>query len=196
VRRIAALVAVMLFVSPAIPAGAGTSRAELPAAGEVVRIFDPLLEPLGLRITRANLVSLSTGRYDDDGHHLAVYAEPTGDYTDAEYVKNFRRVAAIFLPKVFRRWSSIESFDVCQEPLPAIDPSPEPIPITQITVSRGGAKGIHWSRASLADLLVVATRHQADETAPEFSLFFDESVKDEPAFVRSEANAARRSESR
>ncbi|HUF85625.1 MAG TPA: hypothetical protein VMQ81_13660, partial [Acidimicrobiia bacterium] len=53
---------------------------------QLADIFDPKLEPLGLKLTRGALIDTAEGRYrpSDTGRHLAVYVEPTGEYTPAE----------------------------------------------------------------------------------------------------------------
>jgi hypothetical protein len=159
VRRAAAIGIVVALVVTTVmastPAGAGTVGRRLPPADRdsLAQIFDPLLETFGLRTTRAALQNLKTYERDPKGRHLAVYVEPTGEYTDAEYVANYVKVARVFLPRVFDRWKGLTSFDVCQEPLPAEDDQLAPPPLTQILTNRRAAAQIDWDHVTLVQLL-------------------------------------------
>lgn len=122
---------------------------------ELADIFDPQLKPLGLKLTRGALIDTSNGRYreSDNGRHLAVYVEPTGEYTPADYTEGIAPSAQVFLPVVFERWDRLKTFDVCQEPLPGVDDRKEPPPVTQIYVSRAEARDFDWNTVTLAELL-------------------------------------------
>ena len=158
-----ALVCVVLAasLSAAAPASARVHAApDLPPAGRdaLARMFDPQLAPLGLRTTRAALQDPDGYARSAKGTHLAVYVEPTakGEVDRAVYVRNIMKVARIFLPFVYRRWSDLKSFDVCLEPEAVLDPRPEPAPVTQLIASRVGAAGVSWKHATLATLLAKA----------------------------------------
>ena len=156
----------MLIVALAVLGGLGVPTAasarthsapDLPPSDRdtLARMFDPQLEPLGLRTTRAALQDLDTYDQSPTGRHLAIYVEPTadGEVDRAIYVRNIMKVARIFLPFVYDKWSDLQSFDVCQEPEPSTDPRPAPFPVTQVIATRKGAAALDWKHASLAALL-------------------------------------------
>lgn len=146
-----------------------------------------------MHITRARLENRKTGTYDDTGRHLAVYVEPIGDYSDADYVANFTKVAAVFLPKAFATWKGLRSFDVCQEPLPSVDDSPEPPSRTQLDVTRRVAQSIRWSRVSLADVLTYEVRHKTADAQPLYE-YFDLSLRDQPGYQQAKQQLERSSD--
>jgi len=168
----------------------GSSAAAKPANSELdlppndrerlAAVFDPALERLGLRLTRGTLVDTGEGRYEpsDTGRHLAVYVEPTGPYTPAQYAEGIVTSARVFLPEVFERWGDVETFDVCQEPLPAVDDRSEPPPVTQLYVTRREASGIEWSDVRLADLLA-----KREPQRPDYTLYVAPAVMADPAFA-------------
>ncbi len=121
-------------------AGASESSTSLPpsARKDLVAIFAKQVKPFGLRVTRAALVNPQQER-DAKGTHLAIYVEPTGDYTPQNYIDGTVAVSKVFLPYVFTRWKGLKSFDVCQEPRPAVDDRPVPEPETQVYATRRGA---------------------------------------------------------
>jgi hypothetical protein len=143
-------------------------------------VFDPALEELGLRLARGALVDTRGGRYEpsDTGRHLAVYVEPTGPYTPAQYAEGIVTSARAFLPEVFERWEGVETFDVCQEPLPGVDDRAEPPPVTQLYLTRREARGIEWSDARLADLLA-----EREPQRPDYTLYIAPAVMADPAFA-------------
>jgi hypothetical protein len=144
----------------------------------MARLFDPALAPLGLHLSRAHLEAQNNYQVDAHGTHLALYVQPTASYTSTQYRRNFNRVAAIFLPTVFRRWSGLTTFDVCQEPLASVDPRPEAPPVTQLFVSRRFATRLRWGHASLPQVMA-ATRHVSRQ---DLSVFVDDGVLKEPAY--------------
>jgi hypothetical protein len=161
-----------------------TSRAAL------ARLFDAKLAPLGLRTTRAALQSSTTYRYSSNGRHLAIYVEPTGTYSNAQYVENIVSVARIFLPMVFDRWKDLRSFDVCQEPPQAVDATPEPAPFTQVLVNRRGTHEVSWKHAQLADLLAAsALVDRSKQNTRWFSVYVAPALVTEPAYQAARANA-------
>ena len=146
---------------------------------ELAAIFDDELEPLGLKMTRGALVD-TTGGYEesDTGRHLAVYVEPTGEYTTADYAEGIVPSAQVFLPEVFERWDRLETFDVCQEPLPGADDRKEPPPVTQLYVSREEARPIEWETVGLAELVAAA-----EPTRRDFRLYVAAPVMSDPSFT-------------
>jgi hypothetical protein len=124
--------------------------------GALRRLYDPVLEPLGVRLTRGALIDTSDNRYvpSNDGRHLALYVEPIGEYSKDDYVNGFWNISALVTPDVFARWPQLASYDICQEPLPAVDDKPEPFPLTQINLTREAAEQIDWENGDLVDLLV------------------------------------------
>jgi hypothetical protein len=181
--------AILASIVPAAPVAADAPHRRLPPADRdaIAAIFDPLLAPLGLVTTRAVLQRTDTYEPDPEGRHLAVYVEPTGSYTDAQFVESFATVARVYLPKVFNRWKGLRSFDVCQEPIPGVDDREAPPPVTQLLVNRRTSKDIDWADATLADMLELARANEDESGA--FTLFVAEALMDEPAYVEALADA-------
>ena len=143
------------------PPQPGAGDAELgPGTREaIVRQFGDDLARLDLRVTRAGLVAAPGQReYTPAGRHLAVYVEPRGRADLETYVAGMEQVAKIFLPEVFDRLPRIESFDVCQEPPPGVDDSPEPRGLTQVTLSRQQARAVDWEEVDLAGMVASSLR--------------------------------------
>ncbi len=124
----------------------------------IERVFAPQLERLGVRLTRGALIDLRTAKRSSTGTHLAVYVEPTGDYTPDQYALGTASTLRVFIPKAFERWGGLKSFDICQEPLPATDSRPEPPPVTKVTLTRGASNKVKWRNADLSRLLTDAKR--------------------------------------
>ena len=150
----------------------------------IAAIFDPALARLGLRVTRAELEKPPQYTSDPHGDHLAVYVEPIGDSTAATYLTNLSKVAKVFLPTVFDRWKGLRSFDVCQEPLPSIDASPEPPPVTQLAVSRRAAGKINWRETTLAKLVALQEPRRGPRRLPatDFNVYLDRELLTQPAY--------------
>jgi hypothetical protein len=159
---------------PVTVASAGTGRGDDQTAGqldlppytrdELAELFDPALEKLGLRTTRASLQDLEDYRQSPTGTHLAYYVEPieTEGIDDAFYLDRIASTTKIFLPKVFKKWSDLEGFDICLEPVEI--PTPSPPPVTQLQVDRETAKDIKWRRADLAELVGEAAERSTGAT--------------------------------
>ena len=112
----------------------------------LAEIFDPIVEPMGLKLTRGSLVDLE-GTYDeaDDGNHLALYVEPTGDdYTTADYVDGIAELTNELTPMIFEQYTAIDSYDVCQEPPPDEDTQEAPPPVTQVFITRTQSDAIDF----------------------------------------------------
>jgi hypothetical protein len=192
----AVLLLPLLFVETA-GAAERTEHADLPPPGRaaLVRIFGPLVEPLGLRVTRAALVDEDNNR-SAAGTHLAVYVEPLGAYSPAQYVDGLVTVSRVFLPSVFRRWSGLRSFDVCQEPHAADDAGAEPPPETQVFVRRRGVGAVDWQRDDLAALLTAADRARRDGSPITLTVFVARHLRHVPAYASAEASAGAAPKSR
>lgn len=153
--------------------------------GSLRRLYDPVLEQLGVRLTRGTLVDTSAGRYvpSNDGRHLALYVEPIGDYTNEQYVEGFWTISALITPDVFARWPDLESYDICQEPLPSVNDDHEPFPITQINITRAAAASIDWEKGDLVDLLAAA-RNDRD-----VRVVVNREIRETPAYAAADAAA-------
>lgn len=133
----------------------------LPPAGalDLAHLYEAPLAELGLRLTdRGGLIDRSDGGYEPSaaGDHLALYVEPIADRTTGEYVDGILDVAVVFAD-VFDRWPGLASYDVCQEPVDLDDTQgPEPLPVTQIELTRQQAADIDWATASVVDLVRAA----------------------------------------
>jgi hypothetical protein len=189
---------VMVVTSMTLPFGGSAHGAaptrRLPPADRdtLARIFDPMLEELGLRTTRARLQSLRNYEETPRGRHLAIYVEPIGDsFTNADYVSTFTELAQVFLPRVFDRWKGLKSFDVCQEPLSSVDAREEPPPLTQILVTRKGHRLVKWRDVTLAELLRVADENKDAEygNARDFHVYFHTQLDSEPELVAARLEA-------
>jgi hypothetical protein len=153
---------------------------------ELAEMFDPRLEPLGLRLTRGALVDTDGGyEVSDTGRHLAVYVEPTGEYTTADYTEGIVTTAEVFLPEVFERWDLLETFDVCQEPLPGEDDRREPPPVTQLYVARDEAAAVDWETVTLTELIAAATPSPGT-----FRLYVAPAVMSDPAYAEAATQAS------
>ncbi len=124
----------------------------------IEKVFESPLDRLGLRLTRGALVDLKTGKPSAKGTHLAVYVEPTGPYTADDYARRVVAVTRVFAPRSFDMWRGLQSFDVCQEPLPEVDARPEPPPKTKVTMTRDAARKLRWKGLDLSTLLTDAKR--------------------------------------
>lgn len=195
VHRAAALAVAVIAMAGTLPAGAAAPERRLPPPDreDLASMFDPKVEDLGFRTTRARLQNLATYEIDPKGRHLAIYLEPTADeITDAEYVEAFTETARVFLPLVFNRWRGLKSFDVCLEPLPSVDASEEPPAVTQILVTRKAIDAVDWDKVTLAELLATADEYaQSQETTGDFYVYFLSRLDTVPELVDAREQAAR-----
>lgn len=175
-----------------IPATTTTSEpTDLPANDEqaLKALFDPLLEPIGQKVTRVGLYDLSFGfELSDTGDHVAIYAEPIdpeGEGWDtARYIAATAPGIAATAPFVFDTWPGVNSMDLCQEPPQAEAPEPEPPIVTQINLSRADAAFIDWENVTLADL--IAARIRSPQTARAAAGF---EVREHPDWIAAEEAA-------
>jgi len=131
---------------------------ELPpaAASDLQAIYGDALAEVGVALTdRGGLIDRSGGGYvpSATGDHLALYVTPIGDRTVPQYIDGIVDIAVVF-DDLFERWPGLASFDVCQEPVDD-DPEPgrEPLPVTQIELTRAEAAAIDWDTVTVVDLV-------------------------------------------
>lgn len=157
---------------------------------ELEAIFDPMLETLGLTLTRGALIDRSDNGYEtaDDGRHLALYAAPVDEdaFTPEVSLTTFYDVTALLAPYVFDQWSDLESFDICQEPPDGVDDRPEPFPETQIDLHRAAAEAFDWENGDLADLLYL------DLSDVDVRTVFGERTRDDEMYVAAYDTAQQR----
>jgi hypothetical protein len=196
-RLAAGLVALLALavVGSGVPlaAAAQPQRSQPPSSRKaLVAIFEKNMEPFGLRVTRAALVD-SLQKRDPKGTHLAIYVEPTGEYTPQQYIDGTLDVSKVFLPYVFTRWKGLESFDVCQEPRPVVDDRVAPAPETQVYATRAGSKLVDWKTADVATM-IRTSQEEAAATATHddvrFSVFVAKHLQNTPAYQQVAGTAA------
>jgi hypothetical protein len=155
-----ALVA-LVATGGACAGGSGSGSGSAPSARlpngstkAMAHAFDAKLKPLGWRIQRSELEhqELDPKHPAPGRRHLAVYVRPTRTPTNTDYLKGLADVTRVFLPSLFERYADLASFDVCEEPTEAQDPSDEPKPVTQVLVTRAQSEAIDWGRATPADI--------------------------------------------
>lgn len=131
---------------------------------EVAAVYDPILEPLGVHLTRAALIDLDAGGYtpSPDGRHLALYVAPDEPFTDEQYATHIAPLAGALTSDVFARYPGLVSFDVCQEG-PDLDGDPATLPTTksQLNVERAALGALDWSAVALPDLLALVASDNA-----------------------------------
>jgi hypothetical protein len=191
---VAALAVPATLVPTTATASAAARDQALPPAArrDLVAIFAKKVKPFGLRVTRAALVNPAEKR-DPEGTHLAIYVEPTGDYSIDAYLQGTVDVSKVFLPYVFRRWKGLRSFDVCQEPRPAVDPRPVPAPETQVYATRAGSKLVDWKTVDVATMIRTSREESAaagTQRLPRFSVFVAEHIQITPAYQQVAGTAA------
>ncbi|HEY3669763.1 MAG TPA: hypothetical protein VGN51_02430 [Acidimicrobiia bacterium] len=185
-RRLVAALVLVCAASGVLATAAGASDSSLPPAArkDLVAIFAKKMRPFGLRITRAALVNPQQER-DATGTHLAIYVEPTGDYTPQDYIDGTVDVSKAFLPYVFAHWKGLKSFDVCQEPRPAVDDRPTPAPETQVYATRAGSTLVDWKTVDVATM--IRTSHEQAAATPTngdvpFSVFVAKHLQNTPGY--------------
>ncbi len=161
---------------------------------DLAEMFDPILEPEGLRLARGSLQEQQGGRYvaSAAGTHLALYVEPTGSYGLRDYVEGLVTVTRVFAPMIFERWAGLRSFDVCQEPRPSVDDTPVPPPVTQVAMPRSTAMGTDWDTFDLATLLALTAQEvddPASTTGRAASVVATEAVRRHPIYRRAAEQA-------
>ena len=127
------------------------------AARDLEPIYGDALAAIWMRLTdRGGLIDRSDGGYyaSATGRHLAMYVEPIdADRSVEEYIDGIRDVALVF-SDLFERWPALETYDVCQEPPdPDGTQDEEPLPVTQIELSRAQSDAIDWSGVTVVDIV-------------------------------------------
>lgn len=128
-------------------------------------LFEPELTALGLRLTdRGGLIDRSDGGYEKSaqGDHFALYVEPIDDagYTLDDFATNLVELTRLTAPRVFDAYPGVVSYDICQEPTPALDTDPdadEPRPLTQVQLTRDRVEAIDWETFDTAALFAEST---------------------------------------
>jgi hypothetical protein len=155
---------------------------DLPPAGalELESLYGPALAEIGLQLTdRGGLIDRTGGGYEPSatGRHLALYVEPVGERTVDEYLDGIVDVAAVF-GDVFERWPGLESYDVCQEPEDdGSDPGTEPLPVTQIELTKEEAAAFDWDTVTVAEIV-----RSSRAEPPGIALRVSTSLINDPAF--------------
>jgi len=183
----ATLVALVVTAVPTSPASAAGTNLPPPTLAALQKKFDPQVKALGLRVSRGMLQSLETYEQDPQGTHLALYVEPIKPgYTHAQYLENFTKLTHTLVPAVFEKWTGLQSFDICQEPVD--DPRAVPPPVTQIFVQRNALDRVgNWRRANLTQLLAASPRVRS--VAAGYYVYFAPELRDEPVFLEAAAKA-------
>ena len=87
---------------------------------------------------------------------------------------------------LFERWPGLVSYDVCQEPIEDDgDPATEPLPVTQIELTKEESAAIDWDTATVVDLFRAAIAEP-----PEMALRVSSGMATEPAYKAIEAEAS------
>ena len=195
VRIVGALLVALALTAGALALVAGTSTAgatgsDLPPAKKaaLAKLFRSELKPLGLRVSRGLLQNPETYDPDPKGTHLALYVTPTSaKYATTDYVENFAKLTQVFVPMIFDRWSSLQTFDICQEPVD--DAREEPPPVTQIYVARTALDRVgNWKRATLVDLLAAAPKDRRQRGA-DYYVYFNQDIRSDADFQAAAATA-------
>lgn len=149
-------------------------------ADGIAALINPMVADLGLRFTYGSLIDrTANGTFEASptGDHFAVYVEPVGEYTDAEYIENTWILAERLTPFLFATYPGLESYDICQEPRPTENDEAIPPPTTQLDIFRGPAAEIDWENGSLATLIA------SNRDEPTTTLNLDERLQQLPEFV-------------
>jgi hypothetical protein len=171
------------------PGSTGTADpSELPPSdlGSLQAIFDPLVEPMGLRLTRGALVDRTDGyEISPTGTHLALYVEPLDDaaYTIDDYVANIYDLTALVTPIVFDDYPGVLTYDICQEPYEADDDRYEPFPVTQIELTRQNAEDYDFATGDLASLLAFLDANEGTK------LVTNPDIREDPTYQDAVAEA-------
>ena len=151
-----------------------------PHALDLEPLYGDALAALGLQLTdRGGTIDRSGGGYiaSPEGTHLALYVEPIDDRSMDEYIDGILDVAVVF-SDIYDRWPGLETYDVCQEPTdPDGTQGPEPLPVTQIELTRAESDAIDWDSVTVEDLVQGA---RADP--PLLALRVSSEMAEEPAY--------------
>jgi hypothetical protein len=110
-------------------------------------IYQPMVEPYGMRLTRGAVIRLPTGP------HLQLYVEPTGTaISSQDYLDRVVALTKLTAPDIFASYSGVATFDICQEPPPGVDDRVDPVPITVVFLTRGQVERVSWDTVTLKAL--------------------------------------------
>ncbi len=176
-----ALVAALLLTLAVACGDDGDDHEGLPPDDDegLAEIFQPFFDPLGLEFTYGGIQDVR------GGEHLALYVEPTGPATDEQYLERMLSTSATIIPFLFAEYPRIDSFDICQEPVPTGPDDPEhPEPRTVVFLTREQAASVaDWSTATLADVIRAARVGRDGEVK------VDAAIARLPAYVEARAEA-------
>lgn len=114
-------------------------------------LFGPVLEEVGLDLTRAAVYRLETGP------HIALYGVPAADAdAPADYLDRLLPSAVASGQIAFDGFADVVSFDLCQEPTGTTSESPPPVTVVFLTRDQWETVP-DWDDAGLVDLLEAAT---------------------------------------
>jgi hypothetical protein len=167
VRKLAVVLVVTSFATAVVACGDDSDEVEPTPRPEndfeaLAEIFDPIVEPMGLELTRGSLVDLE-GTYEesDTGNHMALYVEPINDdYTTEDYVNAISELTNELTSMIFEQYTAIDSYDICQEPPPDENDDEAPPPVTQVFITRDQSDAIEYP------LTLEQMRALAAETPP------------------------------
>lgn len=155
---VVALVAVDAVVEDP-PPGAGLqaadpSRYPPPDRDRIAEELAATLEETGVKLTRATLRDPEADGYgvSATGTHLALYVEPVDGATPEDYVDGLVDLTVAFGEAAFGRWSGLESFDVCQEPVEGLAEA-DGSPYTVMVMSREAFDELTEDGLELPELL-------------------------------------------
>ena len=95
-----------------------------------------------------------------------------------DYYDGIRDVALVF-SDIYDRWPGLQTYDVCQEPFDADgSQEAEPLPVTQIELTRAESDAIDWDSVTVEDLVRAS---QADP--PELALRVSSDMAKFPAYA-------------
>ena len=119
-------------------------------------LYGQALAAIGMQLTdRGGTIDRAGGGYvaSPTGRHLALYVEPIDERTIDQYFDGILDVARVF-SDIYDRWPGLETYDVCQEPTdPDGTQGPEPLPVTQIELTRAQSDAIDWDTVTVEDLV-------------------------------------------
>jgi hypothetical protein len=120
-------------------------------------VYGEPLAALDLVLTRGGVVEYRGGT------HLQLYVEPTTSAAEngpQVYLDRMLTSYQAILPLLFDAYPDMDSFDICQEVVPAADAGPAGYeePVTVLLITREGFESVDdWSTATLADLFDAAS---------------------------------------
>ena len=162
--------------------GCGEDEGALPPGDDrgLAEVFQPFFDPLGLQFTYG-----SVEEFEGGADHLALYVEPVGPATDEQYLERMLSSSRAIVPFLFEEFPGLESFDLCQEPVPSGPGDPaRPEPRTVVVLGRRQAASVEdWSSATLADLIRASRIGRGAEVR------VDDAIGRLPAYVEARAEA-------